>query len=309
MQISPKFIKYLKIILKITVSSVALWYLYTKIDLVEFWNTTKTANIWILIAAMGVYAISQLMAAMRLNILFRYLPLEIGVFNNIKLYWMGLFYNFFLPGGVGGDGYKVFLINKYRHVPVKKLIGAILADRLSGLSVIFIYLLALVYFINYTIPYQGWFWVLIPTVGIGYYLFLRIFNRPLTVTYWRVNGWSFLIQGMQILAAVLILEAMGARVIGHRDDFIFLFLLSAITASVPITLGGIGARELTLLQGAELLGLNANHAVALSLLFYFISVVVALPGIIYTFSPADLLRTSADSDKQEIYAHSGVIKN
>ena len=166
-----------------------------------------------------------------------------------------------------------------------------LTDRLSGLSVILIYLLALVYFINYDLPYQGWFWILIPSVGIGYYLFIYLFNRSLTPTFWRVNGWSFLIQGMQVVAAMLILEAMGAKVVGHRDDFIFLFLLSAITASVPITLGGIGARELTLLKGAELLGLNANHAVALSLLFYITSVLVALPGIFYTLVPSKLLTT------------------
>lgn len=296
MQISPRWIKYLQTALKVAVSSLAIWYLATKINLSSLWETAQTTNGWLLLAAIGAYVISQIMAAMRLNLLFQYLPLKINQINNIKLYWMGLFYNIFLPGGVGGDGYKVFLINKHCKTPAKKLIGAMLTDRLSGLSVILIYLLALVYFINYDLPYQGWFWILIPSVAIGYYLFIYLFNRSLTPTYWKVNGWSFLIQGMQVVAAILILEAMGAKVVGHRDDFIFLFLLSAITASVPITLGGIGARELTLLKGAELLGLNANHAVALSLLFYIISVLVALPGIFYTLAPSKLLTTQEVSE-------------
>jgi len=289
MQLSPRLVKTIKTLIKVGVSSLAIWYLATKIDTKTLLSTARSTNYWLIGAAIIAYVASQFIAALRLNTLFKHLPLKIESTNNIKLYWMGLFYNIFLPGGVGGDGYKVFLIHKYIKTPTKRLIGAILADRLSGLSVILVYLLALVYFINYELPYQGWFWALIPTVGVGYFLFLYIFNRPLTAAFWKVNAWSLLIQGLQVVSAMLILKAMGAKVVGHRDDFIFLFLLSAITASVPITLGGIGARELTLLKGAEILNLNANHAVALSLIFYLISVVVALPGIIYTFAPGKLL--------------------
>jgi uncharacterized membrane protein YbhN (UPF0104 family) len=292
-KIHPTVAKYLKLVLKIAFSGAALYFVASKTDLHSLWLTINKSNGWLLLLAVGIYVASQIVSAFRLDTLFKCLPLRIGTLNNIKLYWLGLFYNIFLPGGVGGDGFKVYLINKYRHTPVRKLVGVVLSDRVSGLSVILVYLLGLVHFINYQLPYQGWLWALIPTVGLVYYLFLYLFNRSLTPSYWKVAAWSFIVQGLQVLTAILIIEAIGAGVIGHRDDFIFLFLLSAITASVPITLGGIGARELTLLTGAEMLGLDQNHAVALSLIFYVISVVVALPGLIYTFAPAPLVQEEA----------------
>jgi hypothetical protein len=306
--IPQKLQKHIKLFLKVSLSLVALWYVISNIENPhELWGTIASSNAWILIAALLVYVVSQVISAYRLNELLRCLPVRISQTSNLKLYWLGLFYNLFLPGGVGGDGYKVYLLNKHHRLSVRKLIGTILSDRISGLSVILVYLLALVYFINYSVPYQGWFWILIPTVSFGFYLFLRLFNPDLVKAFWPVSGFSLLVQGLQMLAAILILEAMGARVVGHRDDFLFLFLLSAITASIPITLGGIGARELTLLKGAELLGLNQNHAVALSLLFYAISLIVAIPGFIYTLKPEKIVALpqtieSEDSDSNYLTA-------
>ena len=298
--IPESLMKYIKLIIKITVSTIAIWYIFSNIDAKALWHIIKNSNPYIIISAFCIYTISILLSSVRLNVLFKLLPLRITQISNLKLYYLGLFYNFFLPGGVGGDGYKVFILNRKFRIPVKKLIGAALADRISGLSAILVYLLSLVYFINYDLPFQGWFWVLIPTVGLGYYAFLYLFSRNLTHGFWKVNGWSLLIQGLQMVAAILLLEAMGARVVGHRDDFVFLFLLSAIAASVPITLGGIGAREFTLLKGAILLGLNKDHAVALSLMFYAISLIAAIPGIYYSINSNEIFNTEEIPCEEEL---------
>ena len=197
-----------------------------------------------------------------------------------------MFYNFFLPGGVGGDGYKVFFVNKYYKTPVKSLLAAIFADRLSGLSVILVYLLALVYYIEYSFPYQGFLFLLIPLVSGGFYLFLYIFGRRLTKAFWQVSGYSLVVQGLQMVTAIFILMSMDAITAEQTHDYLFLFLLSSIASAVPITLGGIGAREMTFAIGSQYLGTNQEYAVALSLLFYLISLLSSLPGIIYTIKPS-----------------------
>ena len=74
--------------------------------------------------------------------------------ENIKLYWLGLFYNLFLPGGVGGDGFKVYLLGKYKKSNLKTVIGAILSDRVSGLSIIVILLLVFIPMLDY-IPFKN----------------------------------------------------------------------------------------------------------------------------------------------------------
>ena len=76
---------------------------------------------------------------------------------------------------------------------------------------------------------------------------------------------------------------------GLYDNYLFLFFLSAIAGSVPITLGGVGAREVVFMWGALYLGVDENSAVALSLLFYVASAITALPGIVFTVKPATII--------------------
>ncbi len=282
---------YVKLILKVLFSGAAIYYVVNNIDLQQVWIYIKESNTLYLFLAMLFYVFAVLLGTYRLNTIFAALPLKIGNWSNIKLYWMGLFYNFFLPGGVGGDGYKVFLLNKYYKVKVKKLLSAVFAERVSGLSVILVYILALVYFVDYTIPYQGWYFVLIPGVSIGYYIFLWIINKSLTKVFWKVTLWSLIIQGIQMLVVISILKAMGTVVNGHWGDYLFLFFLSTIAGAIPITLGGIGAREMAYAWGATyLIGVNQNQAVALSLIFYFLSLVSSLPGLFYSIYPRRIFK-------------------
>ena len=279
-----------KLILKIAFSAFAIWYVFSKLDLTSVGAAIFQANPGWLVAALLVYVVSQLVSAFRLNTLFGAISLDIPHRSNLRLYWLGMFYNFFLPGGVGGDGYKVFFINKYFMTPVKSLLATIFADRLSGLSVILVYLLALIYYIEYSFPYQGFLFLLIPLVSAGFYLFLYIFGRRLTKVFWQVSLYSLVVQGLQMVAAIFILMSMNAITPEQIHDYLFLFLLSSIASAVPITLGGIGAREMTFAIGSQYLGTNQEHAVALSLLFYLISLASSLPGILYTLKP-QLIRT------------------
>lgn len=279
----------LKLILKITFSALAICYVFSKLDLSAIGTAIFRANPWWLMGALLVYVSSQLVSAFRLSSLFGAMNLHISHKTNIRLYWLGMFYNFFLPGGVGGDGYKVFFINKYFKTPVKSLLAAIFADRLSGLSVILVYLLALVYYIEYSFPYQGFLFLLIPLVSGGYYLFLYIFGRRMTKAFWQVSGYSLAVQGLQMITAIFILMSMDAITAQQTHDYLFLFLLSSIASAVPLTLGGIGAREMTFAIGSQYLGTNQEYAVALSLLFYLISLASSLPGIVYSLKPALML--------------------
>jgi uncharacterized membrane protein YbhN (UPF0104 family) len=284
-----KTVKVLKLAAKIVLSAVVLWYITSKINVAEIGNAIKQANIYWMLVALIIYSISQIAASFRLNILFRLMPVHISHFSNLKLYWLGLFYNLFLPGGVGGDGFKVYLLNHYLKVPVKRSLGAIFADRLSGLTIIVTFLLILVHLIDYPVPYKNWLLCSIPIPLFVLFFFLKWILPLFVRAFFKISLWSFLIQGIQMLAAVCILNALGVADTGSYDDYLFLFFLSAIMASVPVTLGGIGAREFTFLMGAEYLKLQQDMAVALSLLFFLVSVLSAFPGIWYSARPRSIL--------------------
>lgn len=297
MKKQSKAIKYLKLAAKILLSGAILWYVASKIDVAQIGSAMKRASFGWLLLALLIYSLSQVAAAFRLNTLFRLIPIRISHFSNLKLYWLGLFYNLFLPGGVGGDGFKVYILNHYLKVPVKRSLGAIFADRLSGLTIIVTFLLILVQFIDYSIPYKSALLLAIPLPLMGLFLLIK-WVMPLFVrAFSAISMWSVLVQGIQMLAAVCILYALGIENSGYYDDYLFLFFLSAIMASVPITLGGIGAREFTFLMGAEYLNLQQDLAVALSLLFFLVSAVSALPGIWYAIRPRGVLNHFTENQK------------
>lgn len=278
--------------LKIILSGAAIYYVATSLDFKLIREAVSSSSPLLLFVALLLYTLSQIAAAYRLNCLFRKVPIHITHHENIKLYWLGLFYNLFLPGGVGGDGFKVYLLGKYLKAPIRKNIGAILSDRVSGLSVIVIFLLLLAPIIDFSFPYQRWVWLLIPLVGAGFYLFLHFFNRSLAPAFLPVTGWAFVVQLLQMATAVTILLSLGVQLNGIYENYLFLFFLSAIMGSIPITLGGIGAREITFLFGAQYLGINQTYAVTLSLLFYAASALTALPGIVFTLNPSTLIKAS-----------------
>ncbi len=311
MSIIKKYSKAIKLVAKIALSAIALYYVFSKVDLKQTFDAIKGINVWLLLVSILVYTISQIISAFRLNTFYKYVPVKISTFTNIKLYWLGMFYNLFLPGGVGGNGYKVFLIRRYRKASVRRLIGTVLADRLSGLSVILVYLCALVYFIDYDLtkasvpedgiklvhdilvwinPFLNYFIVFIPFIAVGYYLYLRVFSHHLTGAAWRVLLLSIIIQGFQMISAIIILKSLGTELAGQENDYLFLFLLSSIMSAIPISLGGLGLREVTFMFGSQYLGLNQDHAVALSILFYSISLFVSAFGGYYAYKPGAIFR-------------------
>ncbi|WP_282036889.1 lysylphosphatidylglycerol synthase transmembrane domain-containing protein [Saccharicrinis aurantiacus] len=320
MSFFKKYAKAIKLIAKITLSVGALYYVFSKVDLAQTLGAISGINPFYLVIAIIVFAASQVCSAFRLNVFYKYIPVSIPQITNIRLFWLGMFYNLFLPGGVGGDGYKVYLINKYYRTPVKRLIGTIFADRLSGLVVILMYLCALVFFIEYDFtavagdfeganwfneflvlisPFFKWFIIFIPFLAIGYYLYLRVVSSHLKGGTIQVLVLSIIIQGLQMLSALIILMSMGTEIAGHAEDYLFLFLLSSIMSAIPISLGGLGLREVTFMIGSKYLGLNQDHAVALSIIFYSLSLFVSLFGGYFAYNTQRIFNFEAPAKEED----------
>lgn len=289
--------KLLKLLLKIGVSAAAIAFVFSKIDITSTFETICSAHWSWLLLALVVYVISQVLSAMRLNSIFTIIPIKISAIANIKLYWLGMFYNFFLPGGVGGDGYKVYYLHKRYRTPIKQLVKIFISDRLSGLVAICIYLIAFISSLGdkFGIEYSIYFSVLIPSAFFCYRIFLHFFARFVMPACNKVMRYSVFIQGLQMFAAINILFSLGES--DYIIEYLFLFFISSIASAIPISLGGIGLRELTFVMGSQYLDTNEHIAVSLSILFYAVSLFSSLPGAIFA------LRTSLiEGKKAETYS-------
>ncbi len=283
--------KIFELIVKIILSCAALYYVFSKIDFTEVGQAMINAKIGWLIIALVIFSLSQIVASKRLLVLFKLADSKITFIQNLKLYWLGLFYNLFLPGGVGGDGFKIYLINKYEEIKLKKIVGSILSDRISGLVIIVVLILCLISFLPLQYSFLQFSWILIPFVFLAYYLFLQLFYKYLKPGFLQTLFWSMLNQFGQMLAVVAILFALNAFKIELLYSYFFLFFLSAIAGALPITLGGIGAREFVFMWGATLWNINPSVVVSLSLLFYIVSAISALPGLLFVLKPASIIKS------------------
>ena len=99
--------KWLKLLLKIAVTVLCLWYVSGKIDFAKAGTALKNANWLLLFFALVAFIISKLLSAIRLNIYFKNINIRLPAWENIKLYWLGMFYNLFLPGSISGDAFEI----------------------------------------------------------------------------------------------------------------------------------------------------------------------------------------------------------
>lgn len=268
---------------KIVFIVAALVYVFSKIDVSQMFSIFAHANYFFLLLAAILFFVSKIMSAWRHKILLKSANVLLTHPINYKLYWLGMFYNLFLPGGIGGDGYKVWWLQKHFEVKTKNMIGALLLDRLSGMHAVFVLVLMFLAFVPEFFIYQQYVGLLIlPAYVAMWFLIYWVFTNYRS-NFWQISVLSLCLQGAQLFAAFIMLHAFG--VTDGFSSYLLVFLASSLAIVLPLSVGGVGLRELVFLYGATLLGLNVEISIALSLTVYFISAIISLPGIYCVLRP------------------------
>ncbi|WP_078347861.1 lysylphosphatidylglycerol synthase transmembrane domain-containing protein [Mucilaginibacter pedocola] len=275
-----------KVVLKFAVTSVLLYYVFSKVPLQKVKLRLVNANYWWMFAALVCYAASMVFSSWRLSSYFKSIKLNLDPRFNFRLYLLGLFYNFLLPGGIGGDGYKIYLLNKNYKLPAKKVFWAIMFDRLSGLWAIGLITVALIFLIPQIDVHIGIPLSIFTVASIIYYGVAYKFFREYTHYFFEGHLKALGVQSMQVIAIICIL--MGQDFTGKYSPYLLSFLVSALATIIPISVGGAGIRETVFQQLSRVFPMDMDLAVFLPISFYLISVIVALSGIYYLIRPSRL---------------------
>jgi uncharacterized membrane protein YbhN (UPF0104 family) len=270
-------------LLKLGVSVAAIWWVMSQISFKEVLKVYSTSNLYYLIGAFIFFGLSFVLSAFRQNLSFRNTGANLSQQLNIKLFWLGMFYNLFLPGGIGGDGIKVYLVNKYRKNGLKKNIGTMLVNRIAGLVAVGMITVVLYYLSGLHIMFGNAVWIAAPLIYGLYIVVLKYFFKSFLNNHAGLFWWSLALQMMQFIGALFILLSFHQTT--DLFDYLFLFFVSAIATAVPITIGGFGAREIVFLLSAKVLLLNNELCIALSLMSFLISAVLSLGGVYWVFFP------------------------
>lgn len=274
--------KVLKLLLKVAVTAICFWYISKKIDFAEARDSLLKADWAFMLLALLLLMLSKIVASFRLNIYFRNINIYLSAWKNIKLYFLGMFYNLFLPGAISGDAYKVILLKRKYDVPYKKTSAAVLMDRFSGLLGIGLILatygiIALDNALYNAILITG----SITAVAIVY-LIVRIYFKDFLPGFWQAFLWGIVVQVIQVTCVYCILNALDLSL--DQPQWIFIFLVSSVVSVIPVSLGGgLGTREFIFVTGAEYFKLDPDIGVIISLLFYFSNVLSSIWGVYFVF--------------------------
>lgn len=329
------------------------------------WPQFSPASLaWFALALM-LFNTSQWASAQRFRLFYRqdFRAWDLGFMWHLRLYYCGMYYGLFLPGGLGGDGYKVWRLRKLIKQNIAgdanadadaditgkelklevsaqpytaRLIRLHLVDRLSGLTGLLSCLITLGLWsigsiaslestesVGSTGPGLEWFdfgsgsgldfgfsldlgllgfscllstlalaTALLANLGLALVmLFLRasVNSRLLCQT----GLWSLLVQVLQVACVQALL---GVWHVDTHPGYLVLFLASSLASVVPITIGGIGLRELVFVSGAPWLGVDGSTALCLSLSFLSISALSALPGAFLGSAPKCSANANANAN-------------
>ena len=274
--------KGLKLLLKIVVTIACIWYVSGKIDFTKAGNALKSADWFYLPFALIAFIVSKLLSATRLSMYFKNIGIHLTAGQNIKLYWLGMFYNLFLPGSISGDAYKVILLTKKYGVVYKKTAAAVLLDRFSGLLGLGLILAVYSTIVLTNLTHKIGIVAGAVLAVVVLFLIIKRWFKDFITSFLPTLLFGILVQAFQVVCTYFIMAALGIP--AHVTEYIFIFLVSSVVSVLPLTIGGLGIREVVFLEGSKLFGLLQETSVVISVLFYLITLLTSVIGLVYVFN-------------------------
>ncbi len=259
-------------------------------------------------AGLIIMLTSCILGSLQWHLILKAFEINIKVFNTIKYYFTGLFFNNFLLGFVGGDLFRIYDIAKTGEKKTKAL-STIFIDRfigfitmmimalLLGISMqslnsnnqimmiigVFSLLIAFVIFFFYYKPFAKKFESLGEAVlpkslhGHLHYIYNLInqFKNQKSV-FWKIFLISFIVQGLRISVHYFACLSLGER-INPLYFFVFIPIVTLIMM-IPFSIGGIGLRESSAYILFGYVGLSKATAISMELIAFFLLIISSLPG-------------------------------
>ncbi len=284
----------LKLLLRFLVTAVALFWVYRKIDFQILLHHLNRVDAFGLAVAFVFLNASQVVSAFRFRYYLSTIGYSISWLDALALHYRGLLLNSFLPGGVGGDAYKVIALKKAGPKDLKKLIQVTFSNRASGLVCLLFMALLLVPWserIQAQVSHAGLLaLVIFAGLVIVYSIFARFFLAESVKVQAAASVYSFAVQLFMVCTAAALFSCLQGE--AGRVEYLVIFLASSIATALPISIGGLGIRELVLFKGSKLLGIDADLGVILAALFFSVYLLSGGLGVTLFWMKSGVLRGS-----------------
>ena len=289
-------------VLKVALTLLIFWYIVHTVDLSAAWGHIASQNLPLVALAIVVATIQVGLGGIRWWLILKSLGARPSLRETLKLFYVSVFVNSYVWGGIGGDLLRAWL--SYRNnISGKTAITSVVLDRVAAL-------VAVASLVLLTAP------LLLSRVGISLPMLVPVFvsmvglvGLVLAAQFERLpEGWLrfralrllhdlgssvrtvFLRPaGALPLIGVAILSQTALGITAYTMavslnmnlsllECIVLMQPVALVANLPISVGGWGVRETAMIALFGLIGVPASATLVLSIQLGLLNLVVALPG-------------------------------
>ena len=258
-----------------------------------------------------VISITCIVASLRWRFILNSLGIKITVREAIYVSLSATFFNIFLPSLLASDVFRgIALMSRFKNS--NKVVSSLVIDRVSGGVAITILVAFFSLIGRHLLPERELWWIIGIVVLLGIVIMFAIFNKSIFLIMEKmawfnpaVKGWlerfhqefryirqqpsiffktlfyfSFPVQVLNILSFICLAKAFALSL---NPLYFFIFIpIVAIIVCLPISIAGIGTRELAMVYFFSKVGVSQPVSLGISLLsFAFLGIVGLLGGIIY----------------------------
>jgi hypothetical protein len=283
-------------------TALGILYVSTLIHLANVKAAFSTVSLGVIVASIAIIAAGVALGAVRWRVTLRAYGARArpSLPTAVRLYYIAVFYNTFLPGAVAGDIVRgVVTRDSFGEHGTTGALAVVFVERALGLFAVFALVITGLGLMGDSLGNHNslWLWSVVGgAASLGALLMLPMGRRlapflpgPLA----RIAGqlpsvtrpFDFLIatllslstQGVTVVTGWLILHDLHPSV--TFADALLIVPSAAATSFLPITVGGTGAREAVFIfLCGKLLGMSSDDAVATSLLLWIATLIVGATG-------------------------------
>ncbi|MCC7202196.1 MAG: flippase-like domain-containing protein [Nitrospirae bacterium] len=245
-------------LLKAGVSIAIIVYLFRTIDFAEVWQLFKNVHVEYLIFALCLYLAGQVLCVYRWKLVASLMGFHNSFREFFIYYFIGMFFNLFLPTAIGGDVGKCIYLARGNKKVLRAAVS-VLADRGAGLIVmVAIAGVSLMLINGISLPSSLPAGILVGNVAMVVGLFTPLFAGKLLsrlgekvnllLTYWKQPAPLIKAIGISVIfhALIIIIHILIGMSLDMSIPWKFYLLvvpLVVLVSMIPVSLSGIGLRE------------------------------------------------------------------
>jgi len=293
--------KYIKLVLKIAISSIFLFWVVFKVDWASVINSIKSVSIFYLAIYVMIVLLGMVISSYKWQILADFKEIKLKFSNFFKFYLAGTFINNFMPSFIGGDTFKAYKIGKPQGRYIEAA-SSVAMDRITGLvgatvlALLFsllnikkiadspiLLIVNLIIFLSLLLDiFIAWirkksFWFrfkkYFPDKFAAFVIDLGTYNNNSNILS-RAITWSLFFNLIGVaLSNYILFMAFGINI--SLINYLSVIFLVSIVSSIPISINNIGIKEWAYITFFGVFGLSASPVVAVAIVSRFIQMLIS----------------------------------